>query len=86
MREALTGKPSLEMRRRLKELLDPLESGTLSSEQLSALRALEVLEHIGKPEAQKVLKTLADGASAARLTREAKASWERLAGRCPPKP
>lgn len=86
MREALTGKPSLEMRRRLQELLDPLERGTLSSEQLRALRALEVLEHIGTPEAQKVLKMLADGALAARLTWEAKASWERLSKRRPPKP
>jgi hypothetical protein len=47
-------------------------------ERLQALRAVEVLERIGTPEARKVLETLATGAPAARLTREAKASLGRL--------
>jgi hypothetical protein len=39
------------------------------------------LEHIGTPEAQEVLRTLAKGAAEARLTQEAKASLEWLAKR-----
>jgi hypothetical protein len=37
------------------------------------------LERIGTPEARQLLKRLATGAPGARLTREAKASLERLA-------
>jgi hypothetical protein len=36
------------------------------------------VEHIGTPEAQKVLKSLSQGAPEARLTLEAKAGTERL--------
>jgi hypothetical protein len=43
------------------------------------LRAIEVLEHIGTPEARQVLDTLARGAAVARVTQEAKASLKRLA-------
>jgi hypothetical protein len=45
---------------------------------------LEVLEHIGTPEAREVLKALAKDAPDARLTREAKAALERLARRAAP--
>jgi WD40 repeat protein len=79
LRKALAGKPSLEVSRRLEALLDQVERQTLTPEQLLVLRALEVLEHVGSPEARCVLKELAKGASAARLTKEAKASLERLA-------
>ncbi len=68
LRKALAGKPSLEVRRRLRALLDPLESETFSSEQLRALRVLEVLEHVGTPEARRMLESLAQGAPKARLT------------------
>jgi hypothetical protein len=47
-------------------------------ERVQALRAVEVLEWIGTPEARKVLEALATGAPAARLTREARASLGRL--------
>jgi hypothetical protein len=45
------------------------------------LRAVEVLEHIGTPEARRVLATPAEGAVEARLTKDAKAALERLAKR-----
>jgi RNA polymerase sigma factor (sigma-70 family) len=77
-RKALAAKPSLEVARRLRNLLDAVESRTLTAEQLHAVRAVEVLEHIGTVEAQRVLKTLANGAPEAYLTNEAKASLERL--------
>jgi predicted NACHT family NTPase len=73
LREALQGSPSLEVRRRLEGLLD-----RLAKEQLREVRALEVLEYLGTPEAQQLLTRLAEGAPEARLTREAKAALKRL--------
>jgi hypothetical protein len=86
LRKALAGKPPPETRRRLELLLDQVAGRTLSSEQLHALRAVEVLEQIGTPGARQVLEGLARGAPGARLTREAGASLERLAGRRASKP
>jgi hypothetical protein len=43
------------------------------------MRAVEVLEHIGTPDAREVLEKLTRGDPSARLTQEAKASLERLA-------
>jgi RNA polymerase sigma factor (sigma-70 family) len=75
----LAGKPSLEASRRMKSLLESLEQhpAPLPAEELQSLRALEVLERIGSPDARRVLKTLAAGGEA-RLTREAQASLIRL--------
>jgi RNA polymerase sigma factor (sigma-70 family) len=80
LRSVLAGQPSPELRRRAERLLaqlDPSQSLTL----LRSLRCTEVLEHIGTPAARKLLHTLASGAPAARLTREAQASLDRLAKR-----
>lgn len=74
----LAGDPSLEVRRRALRLLEGLDSVGLSGGQLAALRAVELLERIGTPEAAAILKTLAGGLPEARLTRDAKASLERL--------
>jgi hypothetical protein len=46
---------------------------------LRELRAVEILERIGTSGARQVLRTLAKGSPAARVTREAKASLDRLA-------
>jgi hypothetical protein len=79
LRRALRERPpSLELRRRLEALLQRLEGPITSTETLRQLRAVEVLEHIGSPEARQVLRTLAKGAPEARLTRETKAALERL--------
>ena len=76
LRKALSAKPSPEVRRRIEQLLTKVEQ--LSPESLRAVRAVEVLEHIGSAEAKRVLERLAAGAEGARLTREAKASLDRL--------
>lgn len=77
LQKTLVGKPSPEMRRRIEQLLSKVET-PLSPRQLRALRAVEVLELIGTPEARHMLETLAGGAAGAQLTREAKASLARL--------
>src|SRR5262249_54989001 len=78
LREAVKAKPPPEKRRRLEALLNALE-GTPSGAALREVRAVAVLERVGTPEARGLLKELAGGAADARLTRDAKASLERLA-------
>jgi RNA polymerase sigma factor (sigma-70 family) len=76
LRAALAGKPSVETRQRLRQLLVRL--ATPSSRQLQQLRAVEVLEHLGTADAHEVLRKLALGAPGARLTQEAGAARKRL--------
>jgi RNA polymerase sigma factor (sigma-70 family) len=83
LRKALAGRPAPEVEQRLKQVLQQLEAG-LTPEQLREVRAVEALEHIGTPEARRLLEALAKGAPEARLTREAAASLERLAARPSP--
>ena len=83
-RKALAARPSLEMRRRLQGLLDDIARP--SGKILRQLRALEVLERIGTPEARTLLETLARGAAGARLSREARAAVQRLSTRGGDKP
>jgi RNA polymerase sigma factor (sigma-70 family) len=78
LHRALEGKPSLEVRNRVKELLDGIRKQPLPLEMVRILRGMEVLEQIGTPAARKVLASLALGVPQARLTREAKAALERL--------
>jgi WD40 repeat protein len=76
LRKALEGRLSPESRRRAQALTD-----RLAPEWLRTLRAVEVLERLGSPEAQALLKDLATGWPPARLTREAQASLHRLVRR-----
>jgi hypothetical protein len=80
LRKTLDERPSSEVRQRVERLLQNLTS----PRGLQRFRALEVLERIGTSEAEKVLKEAARGAPEARLTREAKASLERLSRRPAP--
>ncbi|HTU89709.1 MAG TPA: WD40 repeat domain-containing protein, partial [Gemmataceae bacterium] len=82
LKEALKARPSLEMRRRVEELLKTLEKPPFG-ETLRTLRAMAVLEHIGTAEARQVLKTLAQGMPEARITHEAKTALQRLTARHP---
>jgi hypothetical protein len=78
LRQALDGKPSAELRRRAKQLLDEFASPNPYGERLQALRAIEVLEDIGNSEARSALARLAKGLPEAQQTRQAKAALERL--------
>jgi RNA polymerase sigma factor (sigma-70 family) len=81
LRRALAAGPSPEVRRRVEALLHKLRKEAPEPERLRELRALEVLEQVGGPEARQALEALAGGMPEARLTREAKAALGRLAGR-----
>jgi hypothetical protein len=70
-----------EAKRRIDELLDKLEIAALPPETLRVLRAVEVLEHLGTPEARDCLKALAAGAPEVQPTRDATKALERLAKR-----
>jgi WD40 repeat protein len=79
LRKKLAAQPSLESRQRVERLLQRL---TLPGpERLRTIRAIEVLEQIGTPQARQLLETLAEGAPGARSTREAAASVLRLTRR-----
>jgi hypothetical protein len=81
LRKALDGKPPAEARRRMEAILKQPRSPL--PEAVQAIRAVEVLENIGTPDARQVLESLAQGAPEAGLTREAKAALERLAQKAP---
>jgi hypothetical protein len=85
LRAALKAGPSAEQKKRIGDLLESQNRGT-SAEALRQLRAVEVLELIGGDAARELLETLAKGQSEARLTREARATLERLARRPPARP
>jgi WD40 repeat protein len=83
IKDRLAASPSLETGRRLGQLLERLEGGTVPPEVVRALRAVEVLERIGTPKARQVLEGLARGAAGHRVTEEARLSLERLSKRAP---
>lgn len=78
LRQTLEGRPSLEQRRRIEQLLEKLDAATPSGDALRLLRAVRVLEHAGVVEAQQLLRELAGGAGEAHATRAAKAALARL--------
>jgi WD40 repeat protein len=76
LRRALGMKPSAELRRRAEPLLEQLAEP--SREQWPCLRAVDVLERVGTPDARQHLEALSRGAPQVRLTREAEAALQRL--------
>jgi RNA polymerase sigma factor (sigma-70 family) len=84
LRELLQHGSEPEARRRAEQLLEELGRPAIPSpspETLRGLRAVEALERIGTPPAAEVLRGLTGGTPETRLSREAKASLQRLAKR-----
>jgi RNA polymerase sigma factor (sigma-70 family) len=81
--QALGAKPTLEVERRLKAILEKHrdEWKNPSKDRLRVIRAVETLEQIGMPEARPLLEALAGGTLGSRLTQEAKAALARLNAR-----
>ena len=84
MRKALATNPSEELRQRLQLLIGKLNQ--LSTSQLRSLRAIEVLENIGTPEALKIIERLTQGNSDSLLTIESRAVIARREKRSAPLP
>jgi WD40 repeat protein len=78
VREAVKMADSLEVRRRLEKLLDEWDNRIPAAAELRMLRAVEVLEWIGTPEARKLLAAWAKGAPGSRLTVAALDALQRL--------
>jgi RNA polymerase sigma factor (sigma-70 family) len=78
MQRALKDKPSLDVSKRLEELLSKLEDNPVEPEQARLLRGVEILERIGDKDAVEVLHALAKGAKDHPLTDDAKAALQRL--------
>lgn len=75
LRKALANKPSLEKRKRLEALLDKVKAAHAHRKRDE--HALDVLDHIGTPDARRLLRDLAQGAPDAVLTRAARAVLNR---------
>ncbi len=80
LRQAVQGDIPLETRRRLEELLKRLDEPP-PLQAMRTIRAVQVLERIGNPEARAALAVVAAGAPAAPETRAARSALERLARR-----
>jgi hypothetical protein len=78
LHHALGAHPSPEVRRRLRQLVEDIERDKVGSDLIEYLRAVEVLEHIGTPEAAAVLEELAQRGCNVPLRQEAKSSLARL--------
>ncbi len=78
LRKALADRPSAEMKQRLTVLLEKLRPGETAPDLVRALRAVEVLEHLGTPEARQALGALAKGQAEAPLTLAAAGALGRL--------
>lgn len=76
LRAALRAPNSLEVSRRVQTLLKPLEQWTEGRRR--TVRAVDLLEALGTPEARALLESLAGGVPGAFLTDEARAALRRL--------
>jgi hypothetical protein len=78
LRLALQQKLSPDVRRQVEQLLDRCRGPAPSRPMLQALRALEVLEHIGNRDASAQVHALAEGMKGTRLAEAARAARTRL--------
>jgi WD40 repeat protein len=86
LRHVMMEKPSLELRRRVKDLLEDIEAHRRPApvgERLRAVRAVRVLEHMETKEAREILEDMARGGIGARETQEAQEAVQRLKLRSP---
>jgi hypothetical protein len=88
LRRALTNQPSLEVKRRLQDILAAIEPKLIpdSPERLRQLRTVQVLESLGTVEARQLVQALAKGVPEASLTQESQAALARLTKRSAAKP
>src|SRR5205085_1660707 len=78
LREAADKSDSAEVRNRAAKLVEEISKHVVTSNQLRALRAVEMLERLKTPEAVALLEKLAGGAAETIPTPQARAALERL--------
>ncbi len=78
LRKALEAGPSLEVRRRIEQLLLKADGQSLSPDRLRTVRSVELLERIGNAEVRQVFQGLIDKALDPWVKQEAKAALERV--------
>ena len=81
LRRVLRSRPSLELRRRAKDLLEDIDRHRTpgpAGESLRAVRAIRALEHMDTKEARIILEDLARGGAGAWQTQEAREAVQRL--------
>ena len=81
LRQALAGTISGEARNRINRIIDASFAAIPEPDQLRDLRAVEVLEQIGTPEARDLLRRLGSGEVPTRVSRDAAESLKRLESR-----
>jgi WD40 repeat protein len=86
LRQALQGRVSAEVRKRVQSLLEQYGRHPATPEEMRQSRALVVLERVATSQARAVLTRLAEGAPGAWLTEEARAALRRLERRTEPRP
>jgi WD40 repeat protein len=79
LRSAQASTADAEVRQRIARLLEVAQDPASRPEQLRDLRAIEVLERVGTPDAKRLLTALEKGEPNAFVTHEAKAALKRLA-------
>jgi WD40 repeat protein len=77
LRKAMIKPATLEMQRRLTNLLKALSREPTPIE-FRSVRAIQILEIIGSPDSQRLLRQLAGGAPGSKVTREAETALNRL--------
>jgi hypothetical protein len=77
LRKVVQSNSPLELRRRIEGILKAIHDPIPAVKTLQRLRAIAVLEHVASAQARRLLQTLAQGAPAAQLTREARAALAR---------
>jgi WD40 repeat protein len=78
LRQAVKRTTSAEVRKRINQIIEGAETGAPDPDHLRELRANEVLEQIGTPEARDLLRRLAETAVSNRTVRDAAESLKRL--------
>lgn len=83
LQRALKANPSVEARNRIERILGKrtTDGSSPPSELVVGTRVLEVLEKVATPDARQVIEAMAQAKPESRLTREARLSLQRLAGR-----
>jgi WD40 repeat protein len=81
LRKLLAAKPSLEVRRRVEQILGRRDQHPVSARERMALRGVELLERTATRDAILYLQALGKGAPDAKLTRDAQTALQRIRSR-----